>query len=151
MPDLGHCLFSRVFILQEGGLNAWGWLSHSLRVFGLFVLPLGQDPPLPVQGCAGTSEVKLLSIFLLFPETFPLLEEHLPPVRAQPSQTPALEGRGEVGTRNLPAGSRWIRAELRFALHGQLTPGKGPHQSLLPAKASQRQGRRNEAQFGPFG
>lgn len=40
--------------------------------------------------------------------------------------------------RNLPAGSRWIRAELRFALHGQLTPDKEPPQSLFPAKASQQ-------------
>lgn len=33
--------------------------------------------PLPLQGCAGTKEMKLLSIFLLFPLTFPLLEEKL--------------------------------------------------------------------------
>lgn len=56
-----------------------------------------------------------------------------------------------MGVRNLPAESRWIRAELRFALHGQLTPGKGPPQSLFPAKAPQQQGCRNEAQFGPSG
>lgn len=46
--------------------------------------------------------------------------------------------------RNLPTGGRRVRAELRFALHGQLTPSNGPHESFSPANAFSQQGWRNE-------
>lgn len=39
--------------------------------------------------------------------------------------------RGEIGMRILPTGSRWIRAELRFALHGQMILAMG-HASPSP-------------------
>lgn len=35
-----------------------------------------------------------------------------------------------MGMRNLLTSSRWIRAELRFGLHGQMTPSDG--ESLSP-------------------